>query len=51
MKFGDVKAISSDMYFGKQDSSEVNNAQHAYTLSTWCAHCVYLVDGQYVVSC
>lgn len=25
MKFGDVKAISSDMYFGKQDNSEVHN--------------------------
>lgn len=23
MKFGDTKAISSDMYFGKQDNSEV----------------------------
>lgn len=23
MKFGDMKAISSDMFFGKQDNSEV----------------------------
>lgn len=25
IKFGDMKAISSDMYFGKQDKSEVYN--------------------------
>ncbi|CDQ97964.1 unnamed protein product [Oncorhynchus mykiss] len=33
-KFGDVKAISSDMYFGKQDDSEVG------TLS-WDTHIQY----------
>lgn len=26
-KFGDAKAISSDMFFGKQDSSEVMSTQ------------------------
>lgn len=29
-KFGDKKAISSDMYFGKQDKSEVSD-QHAFS--------------------
>lgn len=30
IKFGDMKAISSDMYFGKQDKSEVYNG------NVWC---------------
>ena len=31
-KFGDSKSISSDMFFGKQDNSEVGGARHAHRL-------------------
>lgn len=36
-KFGDVKAISSDMYFGKQDNSEVPNST-LFTCSSYFIH-------------
>lgn len=36
---GDVKAISSDMYFGKQDNSEVRNDNMSPTHPTCCVYC------------